>query len=114
MRSLLCAISCIGLAPRCSGMALARKASSVFLKQHRGLVARHLRLYDCDTEGGYRHCGSAQTSSPALQVAPKGDLVLVEVAKAEAQSTGGVLLPGSAQRKPTSGAASGECPNSAR
>lgn len=40
----------------------------------------------------------------AAQVAPKGDLVLVEVAAAETASTGGVLLPGSAQKKPTSGA----------
>lgn len=43
----------------------------------------------------------------AVQVAPKGDLVLVEVAAAETASTGGVLLPGSAQKKPTSGACRG-------
>ena len=39
------------------------------------------------------------------QVEPKGDLVLVEVAEAEAKTTGGVLLPTAAQKKPTSGAA---------
>ncbi len=38
-----------------------------------------------------------------VQIAPKGDLVLVEVAKAETKTTGGVLLPSSAQKKPTSG-----------
>jgi chaperonin GroES len=37
------------------------------------------------------------------KVEPKGDLVLVEVAEAEAKTTGGVLLPTAAQKKPTSG-----------
>ncbi len=38
------------------------------------------------------------------QVTPKGDLVLAKVAEAEEATTGGILLPTSAQRKPTSGA----------
>ena len=37
------------------------------------------------------------------QVMPKGDLVLAKVAEAEEATTGGILLPSSAQRKPTSG-----------
>jgi chaperonin GroES len=39
------------------------------------------------------------------QVKPKGDLVLAKVAEAEEKTTGGILLPDSAQQKPTSGAA---------
>lgn len=38
-----------------------------------------------------------------MQVSPKGDLVLCKVAEAEEQTTGGLLLPSSAQSKPTSG-----------
>ena len=38
-----------------------------------------------------------------MQVTPKGDLVLCKVADAEDKTTGGVLLPESAQKKPTSG-----------
>ena len=38
-----------------------------------------------------------------LQVMPKGDLVLAKVAEAEEKTTGGILLPGSAQTRPTSG-----------
>ena len=38
------------------------------------------------------------------QVVPKGDLVLAKVAEAEDKTLGGVLLPDSAQKKPTSGA----------
>ena len=34
---------------------------------------------------------------------PKGDLVLAKVAEAEEKTTGGILLPGSAQTRPTSG-----------
>ncbi|KAL3144861.1 hypothetical protein ABBQ38_001964 [Trebouxia sp. C0009 RCD-2024] len=37
------------------------------------------------------------------KVSPKGDLVLCKVAEAEEQTTGGLLLPSSAQSKPTSG-----------
>jgi co-chaperonin GroES (HSP10) len=37
------------------------------------------------------------------QVMPKGDLVLAKVAEAEEKTTGGILLPGSAQTRPTSG-----------
>lgn len=37
------------------------------------------------------------------KLAPKGDLVLVRTADAEEKTTGGVLLPSAAQRKPTSG-----------
>ena len=37
------------------------------------------------------------------QVLPKGDLVLAKVAEAEEATTGGILLPSAAQRKPTSG-----------
>ena len=39
-----------------------------------------------------------------MQVVPKGDLVLAKVAEAEDKTLGGVLLPDSAQKKPTSGA----------
>jgi hypothetical protein len=39
-----------------------------------------------------------------MQVNPKGDLVLAKVAEAEDKTIGGVLLPDTAQRKPTSGA----------
>jgi chaperonin GroES len=38
-----------------------------------------------------------------MQVLPKGDLVLARVAEAEETTTGGILLPGSAQARPTSG-----------
>ena len=38
-----------------------------------------------------------------MQVSPKGDLVLCRVPEAEEQTTGGLLLPNSAQSKPTSG-----------
>jgi chaperonin GroES len=34
---------------------------------------------------------------------PKGDLVLARVADAEEKTAGGILLPGSAQTRPTSG-----------
>lgn len=37
------------------------------------------------------------------KVSPKGDLVLIRTADAEEATTGGILLPTSAQRKPTSG-----------
>lgn len=37
------------------------------------------------------------------KVLPKGDLVLAKVAEAEEKTTGGILLPGSAQKRPTSG-----------
>ena len=43
------------------------------------------------------------------QVTPKGDLVLAKVAEAEEATTGGILLPTSAQRKPTSGAGHVAC-----
>ena len=47
----------------------------------------------------------AETVSTVIdpQVNPKGDLVLCKVAEAEEQNTGGLLLPTSAQTKPTSG-----------
>lgn len=38
-----------------------------------------------------------------LQVLPKGELVLAKVSEVEEKTTGGILLPGSAQKKPTSG-----------
>ena len=38
------------------------------------------------------------------QVKPKGDLVLCKTAEAEEKTTGGILLPAAAQKKPTSGA----------
>ena len=38
-----------------------------------------------------------------LQVDPKGDLVLCRVAEAEEKTTGGILLPSQAQKRPTSG-----------
>ena len=47
---------------------------------------------------------TGESPSFLRQVEPKGDLVLVEVAEAEAKTTGGVLLPTAAQKKPTSGA----------
>lgn len=37
------------------------------------------------------------------KVSPKGDLVLLKVTEAEEKTTGGILLPGSAQKKPTAG-----------
>lgn len=40
---------------------------------------------------------------PALQVLPKGDRVLVKVAQEEVKTRGGILLPPSAIKKPTSG-----------
>ena len=39
----------------------------------------------------------------SLQLTPKGDLILVKVADAEDKTTAGLLLPGTAQQKPTSG-----------
>lgn len=38
-----------------------------------------------------------------VQVIPKGQLVLSKVAETEAKTLGGILLPSSAQRAPTSG-----------
>ena len=37
------------------------------------------------------------------QVTPKGDRVLVKVAKVEEKTVGGIVLPVSAQKRPTSG-----------
>lgn len=42
-------------------------------------------------------------SSRESQVMPKGDLVLVKVAEVEDKTTGGILLPSAAQKRPTSG-----------
>ena len=39
-----------------------------------------------------------------LQVTPKGQLVLAKAAEVETKTTGGILLPSTAQRAPTSGA----------
>lgn len=55
-------------------------------------------------------CGSRPLSAPRLlrlllQVEPKGDRVLVKVAEQEEKTRGGILLPVSAQKRPTSGAA---------
>ena len=44
-----------------------------------------------------------------MQVSPKGDLVLAKVAETEEKTTGGILLPSSAQRKPTSGSSDTSC-----
>ena len=38
-----------------------------------------------------------------VQVSPKGDLVFVKCSPEEVKSLGGILLPSSAARKPTSG-----------
>jgi chaperonin GroES len=38
-----------------------------------------------------------------LQVEPKGDRVLVKIAEQEQKTRGGILLPVSAQSRPTSG-----------
>ncbi len=38
-----------------------------------------------------------------MQIVPKGDLVLAKVAEVEEKTTGGILLPTSAQKRPTSG-----------
>ena len=48
---------------------------------------------------------SSARSTLGTQVNPKGDLVLAKVAEAEEKTLGGVLLPDSAQKKPTSGRA---------
>lgn len=49
--------------------------------------------------------GTRESPTPTrLQVDPKGDHVYVKVADAEEQTLGGVLLPGSVQQRPTSGA----------
>ncbi|CAL8470320.1 g9862 [Coccomyxa elongata] len=45
----------------------------------------------------------SQLPSQYSKVAPKGDLVLAKVAEAEEKTSAGVLLPSSAQKKPTSG-----------
>lgn len=48
--------------------------------------------------------GSALTLPDNItKVMPKGDLVLARVAEAEEKTAGGILLPGAAQRRPTSG-----------
>lgn len=44
-----------------------------------------------------------------MQVSPKGDLVLCKVPEAEEETTGGLLLPNSAQTKPTSGVYMNRC-----
>ncbi len=38
-----------------------------------------------------------------VQLMPKGDLVLAKIAEVEEKTTGGILLPTSAQKRPTSG-----------
>ncbi len=43
----------------------------------------------------------------ALQIRPRGDRVLVKVAEEETKTRGGILLPTSAVKKPTSGAGGG-------
>ncbi|DBA77483.1 TPA: hypothetical protein ACH3X1_009306 [Trebouxia sp. C0004] len=54
-----------------------------------------------------KHCTRAAAAielpNKYSKVSPKGDLVLCKVAEAEEQTTGGLLLPTSAQTKPTSG-----------
>ena len=50
--------------------------------------------------------GPAGAPAP-LQVIPKGDLVLAKVAEMEEKTSGGILLPSSAQKRPTSGARRG-------
>lgn len=40
---------------------------------------------------------------PPPQVTPKGDMILAKVAEMEDKTTGGILLPTAAQRRPTSG-----------
>jgi chaperonin GroES len=46
---------------------------------------------------------SLKLTRNSLQVSPKGDLVLAKVAEMEDKTTGGILLPTSAQKRPTSG-----------
>lgn len=47
-------------------------------------------------------CAGCATTA-ALQIIPKGDRVLVKVAAQEEKTRGGILLPVSAQKRPTSG-----------
>lgn len=42
-------------------------------------------------------------TTPAVQVSPRGDHVLIKVQDKETKSLGGILLPESAQKRPTSG-----------
>lgn len=42
-------------------------------------------------------------SAVLCKVTPQGDLVLCKVAEAEQKTTGGILLPVQAQKRPTSG-----------
>jgi len=58
---------------------------------------------------------SADSASDAHcpQITPVGDRVCVKVASAEEKTTGGILLPTEAQRKPTSGALSAPLASSA-
>lgn len=73
---------------------------------HKALLSRNAPL---QSRISARRCVSVQAAATLTiprqftKVAPKGDLVLVEVANAETASTGGVLLPTAAQKKPTSG-----------
>jgi chaperonin GroES len=48
------------------------------------------------------HPSRISPPSPS-QVTPKGDLILAKVAEIEDKTTGGILLPTAAQRRPTSG-----------
>lgn len=51
------------------------------------------------------HAGLTCTASPAQvkTVTPVGDRVLVKAEEAESKTVGGILLPSSAQKRPTSG-----------
>lgn len=59
----------------------------------------HLRAceFTCWCSGGRRPCCLRS------QIEPKGDRVLVKVADQEEKTRGGILLPVSAQKRPTSG-----------
>ena len=79
----------------CTRAAAAIELPNKFSKA-RGYISRYPR----ENQPGY---SVGKTLLIFLQVSPKGDLVLCKVAEAEEQTTGGLLLPSSAQSKPTSG-----------
>jgi chaperonin GroES len=56
-----------------------------------------------DGESRMPHRSLSLTSCALPQVAPKGDLVLARVAEMEEKTSGGIVLPNTAQKRPTSG-----------
>lgn len=75
-----------------------RPHTGVNSRLQRPALSLRYRMRNCT-----RAAAAIELPSQYSKVNPKGDLVLCKVADAEEQTKGGIMLPGSAQTKPTSG-----------